>query len=120
MLELFCDEVLIVNEQGVKFIAHQLWLLVKWYRLGRILAGENVGFSDGCPAEKHFVVLLVLFCESLEVKVPVCQVHYIMESFLAYGGEVFRRLKLSFIDNEVHHDFVLVLVHEFALVDSVD
>jgi hypothetical protein len=93
---------------------------VKRHRLGRILARKNVCFSDGGPTDKHFVVLLVLFYESLEVQVPICQVHYIMKSFLAYRSEVFRRFKLCFMNDEVHHDFFLVLVHEFALVDSVD
>lgn len=51
---------------------------------------------------------------------PIIEVHDILETLLADGGEILRRFQLRLCDYEVQHDFIFVFAGEFALVDRVD
>ena len=50
---------------------------------------------------------------------PITQVHYILESFLADRCEILRNFQLRFTYYEIQHHFLLVARHELVFVDGV-
>ena len=108
LLELFDDVVLVIDEQGVKFVGHQLRFLVKRDWLCDIFAWKYVSFSNRSPTDHGLVVILILFGKFFEVKMSIGEIHDIMESLLADWGEIFWRFELRGIDDKVKHDLIFM------------
>lgn len=107
----------VIDEQGIEFSSHRLWLLVKRNGFCDVLGGKNVGFPYCYSADHHFVIILVLFSQSLKLEMPIVEVHDILESLLANRGEVFRWFQLGLRHYEIQHHFFLMFTDELALVD---
>lgn len=118
--ELLGDVVLVVDEEGVELWCHCLWFFVEWHGFCDVFGGEDVGLAYCHAADHHFIVILVLLCQLLELKVTVGEIHDVLEALLADRSKILRRFQLRLVDNEIQHDFFLVLTYEFTLVDRVD
>lgn len=120
LFELFGDEMFVINEERVEFVGHEFWFFMEGYWLCYVFAGEDVGFSYRCSANHDFIIVLVLFYDFVEVQVAVSEIHDVIKSLFADGSEIFRCFELPFVDDEIHHNFIFVFVHEFGLVDGID